>query len=336
MIRELAGKKNLRIQSYRAFGRRFRRVYVDLSDPNASNDHHYFALIYDCGSDSQVTSEVRDHYERLVSEGYGWIVAVRDVAPKYSRTDIPKVLQSFSKYTKSDPIAPQLILATMETEAWFMAEHTHFQKIDPSLTVPFVQERLGFDLANDDLEGRANPARDLERVYDLVGLRYSKSKADVERTVDSLDFQVVAGPLGSRVPSLSPLIAVVSSFLGEPPLRSAITNMMSRAVARADKGSSILAPKILEPRRRQLGVPHRVLDVFVAEIGLQCPRVVPVVGELVTAGMSQHVRVGLEAKLGFDPRPLHHPGKSGRAKRRAALRGEHKGRRRRLLALKAT
>ena len=52
-----------------------------------------------------------------------------------------------------------------------------------------------------------------------------------------------------------------------------------------------VAPEIFEPVRRQLGVAHRVLDVLVAEVGLHRPRVCALVGELVAAGMAQHVRV---------------------------------------------
>jgi hypothetical protein len=53
-------------------------------------------------------------------------------------------------------------------------------------------------------------------------------------------------------------------------------------------------PEVLEPRRRQLCVPHRVLDVLMAKICLERPRVMPRVGQREPAGMSQHVRVYLD------------------------------------------
>jgi hypothetical protein len=59
-----------------------------------------------------------------------------------------------------------------------------------------------------------------------------------------------------------------------------------------------LPPEILEPVRRQFGVPDRVLNVLVAEIGLQRPRILAVVGQLVAARMPQHVRVSFEAEPG--------------------------------------
>src|SRR5262249_3743317 len=56
-------------------------------------------------------------------------------------------------------------------------------------------------------------------------------------------------------------------------------------------------PPALEPGRCQLGVAHRVLDVFVPEVCLQRPRIPPCVRLLVSAGVPQHVRVCLD----FEP-----------------------------------
>jgi hypothetical protein len=49
---------------------------------------------------------------------------------------------------------------------------------------------------------------------------------------------------------------------------------------------ALVLPKILEPLGRQLGVSNRVLDIFVPEVMLERPRVVPVVGELEPAGVT--------------------------------------------------
>ena len=55
-----------------------------------------------------------------------------------------------------------------------------------------------------------------------------------------------------------------------------------------------LPPKVLEPIRRQLGVAHRVLDVFMPEIGLQRPRIMALFGQSEAASMAQHVRMRSE------------------------------------------
>jgi hypothetical protein len=59
------------------------------------------------------------------------------------------------------------------------------------------------------------------------------------------------------------------------------------------------SPEILEPRRRQLGVSHGVLDVAMPQVSLQGARVVPFVRERIAASVPEHVRVRLKAELGL-------------------------------------
>ena len=76
-----------------------------------------------------------------------------------------------------------------------------------------------------------------------------------------------------------------------------------------------------------------MLNIAVAEVCLQGPRVVSLVGQRVAAGVPEHVRVRLEGKLGLDPCPLDHAREPGGAEGCPALRGEHEGRLGLLLAL---
>src|SRR5215470_5275795 len=89
--------------------------------------------------------------------------------------------------------------------------------------------------------------------------------------------------------------------------------------------ASLASPKILEPVRRHFGVLDRVLNVFVPEVMLQCPRVVAVVGELKTTGMAQHVRMDWEGHLGGLPDALDEPVEANRADWPAALGNEYVG-----------
>jgi len=50
-----------------------------------------------------------------------------------------------------------------------------------------------------------------------------------------------------------------------------------------------LSPEALEPIGRQLGVAHRVLNVLVAEVGLQSAGIMPFVGQGESKGVPQHV-----------------------------------------------
>jgi hypothetical protein len=73
----------------------------------------------------------------------------------------------------------------------------------------------------------------------------------------------------------------------------------------------------------------------VAQISLQRPCVVPLVGERVATGMPEHVRVRFEAQFGLSPCPLHHAGKASGGEWRPSLRGEHERRLRHLFTLEA-
>ena len=88
----------------------------------------------------------------------------------------------------------------------------------------------------------------------------------------------------------------------------------------------LIPPKILETGRRQLGVPHRVLNILVAEICLQSPGVDALVRQRVATRMPEHVRMRLEAELGLLSRAFDHPGKTRCGEWRVAFRCEHESR----------
>ena len=66
-----------------------------------------------------------------------------------------------------------------------------------------------------------------------------------------------------------------------------------------------------------------MLDISMAQVGLQCPRIAALVGEGEAAGMSEHVRVSLEAQLGGDAGALDKSCEAGRAEGRTPLRREY-------------
>src|SRR5262245_735937 len=88
---------------------------------------------------------------------------------------------------------------------------------------------------------------------------------------------------------------------------------------------SSVPPKVLESVGRHFGVPHGVLDVLVAEVVLQGPRVVAIIGELEPAGMAKHVRVDREWHLGDLPEALHEPVETDGTDWPTALGNEHVG-----------
>jgi hypothetical protein len=82
---------------------------------------------------------------------------------------------------------------------------------------------------------------------------------------------------------------------------------------------------VLEPVGRHLGVSDRVLDVLAAEVVLQGPRVVAIVGELERAGVAEHVGMDREWHLGGLPEALDESVEADGADRPAALGNEYVG-----------
>ena len=65
-------------------------------------------------------------------------------------------------------------------------------------------------------------------------------------------------------------------------------------------------------RGSQPRIARRVLDVFVAHVGLDGARILAIVRQLKTGSMAQHVGVHIDAEIGFDAGALNHAPEAGR------------------------
>jgi hypothetical protein len=64
----------------------------------------------------------------------------------------------------------------------------------------------------------------------------------------------------------------------------------------ANEPRGLIAKEFLEAMRRQCGIARRILNIAMPEIRLDRTRVMAILGELVTAGMAQHVGCALMAR----------------------------------------
>jgi hypothetical protein len=83
------------------------------------------------------------------------------------------------------------------------------------------------------------------------------------------------------------------------------------------------APKILKSLLAQFRIPGGVLDGAMAEPILNCPRVVPCVGQGIAVGVAEHVHVNLEGEAGAVADALDQPIDRIGGERAAALRREN-------------
>jgi len=188
---------------------------VEIAGTSEPEGHEYFVLIVDCGQDERVKSDIIQRYDGLIAASYAHIVGIRDVFP-HPRDDIEPIRIGFEFGLPNHPTKPTLILAIMEAEAWFLAEHSHFSRIHASLTIERIQQEFGFDPVNDDMQLRDHPSKDLEDIYFLETINYHKTRQHVERTVNSLDFSIVQNELATRIDDLENLVRLVHTFFATP------------------------------------------------------------------------------------------------------------------------
>jgi hypothetical protein len=214
LIREIAGNYHVRIGIEQVSGRKGdRRIRLFSEQPDLGQPG--YVLIRNCNGDHNVAPDVRDQYNSLASSGYSGIIGLRDLYPR-PRQDLPILLgldrRSLNFGLKTTPIRVQWIFAVMETEAWFLAEYTHFARIHPDLTIESIRANLGFDPQVDDMELCAHPADDLNAAYGLAGLTYQKSVQDLARTITALDFALIYFNM-AQVLQLRSLVNAIDSFV---------------------------------------------------------------------------------------------------------------------------
>ena len=194
LLLETAGSKNIQIrkEKFRGGGRILKKRQAVSTEYSGSKDgHQFYALIVDCGTDNRVKSDIIENYKKLCDEKYNLIIGFRDARGQDEQgnpitlADIPRVRMYAMLRVPTKPIKPLMVLAIMETEAWFLAEHTHFSRIDPALSLATAVNIIGFDPSRQDIEQRPQPAEDLHTIYQAAGKAYVKEPTCIQRTVDA-------------------------------------------------------------------------------------------------------------------------------------------------------
>jgi len=213
LLRSVTTAKDIRIEHVKMKGggrhapRHSTRIEIDAE----SDTQKYYILIVDCRNDERVQSDIRDQYSALCKRGYNAIIGIRDVYPK-SAAELPELTLYLYYKIPTKPISPVIVLAVMEVEAWFLAEHTHFLRINETLTLEVVRQTLAFDPSSEEVEQRPHPSDDLNLVYQVAGEKYVKEPAIIQRTVDALDCDRLYLELPPKIESLGILVKAVDDF----------------------------------------------------------------------------------------------------------------------------
>ena len=188
LFQEIAGYKKISIETYKFQGGKANRI-IQPHKLSTIKDAPFFVLLYDCGCDAHVVSDIGKQHESLTNKGYEKILGLRDLYPKSlsEKEQVEGGIKGWLKLVQPMGIPIYITLAVMEIEAWFLAEWHYFEKLDSRLSPDFILQELGLDLINIDVEQRLHPSQDLDDIYHLIGSKYDKSEEISQNIINYLD-----------------------------------------------------------------------------------------------------------------------------------------------------
>ena len=211
-IREIIGNQGFSIERYKFWGgKTIARNPFWLTTQSANGNSEYYFVIYDCGGDGKVQSDIRERLDSFKDESFSLVIGIRDVFPE---TNIEK-LKHYLYFGISIPsgVSIKIVLAVNEIEAWFLAEETHYPRITKSLSFEIANQIAGIDVSKDNTEIIYHPSDTLKKIYIKGGTTYDKSKDKVQRTVDALDYENLYLNVRNRNESLNELLACLDGII---------------------------------------------------------------------------------------------------------------------------
>lgn len=216
LFQEIAGYKKISIETYKFQGRKDHRIIESLKQSKVQ-DAPFFVLLYNCGCDSHVVSDIGKQHKILTTQGYEKILGLRDLYPKSlsEKGQVEGGIKGWLERVQPMGIPIYITLAVMEIEAWFLAEWHYFDKLDNRLNPDFILQELGLDLINIDVEERPHPSQDLKEIYRLVRKKYDKNEKASQEIINNLDYEFLYLHLVNSVKQLKKFIYEIDSFLVE-------------------------------------------------------------------------------------------------------------------------
>lgn len=199
LIEELCASKNFQVHPVEEHTK-----YFSLQKVTSGKSVDYFFLVYNSSGDGGVKSRIRSNHESLKNSGYELILGLRDLFPS-QHADISKVQESLYIGIEECELETKMSLAVMEIEAWFM-QQSHFNNLDQNLSAERIQEVVGFNPLIDDPRELVQPSSVLSKIYEIVGLQYSKKKSQVQALLTYLEFEEIYLDYRFKIPELDEYI----------------------------------------------------------------------------------------------------------------------------------
>ena len=188
LLTTLLGLDKISFECFRLCGGRMDFVPYQ----HRNDDAEVHILIVNVGNDEKVLSAVKEREKKLIEKGFEKIIALRDMySQEYKKRacgviddNVTRIFIERANVTirnMTDPAKIKMHFAIMELEAWFLGMYNVFERLDPTLKVDYIERQLGFNLSRINPQTEFfKPADIVNKVLQLVGLQYQKTKDDVE------------------------------------------------------------------------------------------------------------------------------------------------------------
>jgi hypothetical protein len=214
MIKQIFGEKKINID-IQDMQDNYNKISIEIYITDSRKE--YYFLIYNCGSDEKVKSNIIENYQGLIREGFIYIIGLQDLFnPQRRKRGIDdKIFRENINNGIMQTIPARIFFAIQELEAWFIAEEKHYQKISPELTIEVVNSITGIDIRKDDTEVIDHPSKVLDKIYIAGGRRsgYSKKEYVVKDVVGMLDFSNLYLAVRYRNKSLNELLNCLDGLI---------------------------------------------------------------------------------------------------------------------------
>lgn len=202
LLFKVLGYQGLRIELEEQYGGLYHEIGVRGAPPGNA---YYNVLLVNCACDGKVLSAIEERASKLRNAGYDRILGLRDIYPRPS-DELEEIYALTANRLVSMPLPCKLIIAVREIEAWFIADTEHFVRYNPLLTLAFIQQKIGVDVVQQDVEQIPHPSELLKKIYNLVGGTYDKKLKEVHRLVDILNYEYLYLEAPNSVPALKKFV----------------------------------------------------------------------------------------------------------------------------------
>jgi hypothetical protein len=199
-VKKLIGRRYRSISfAVKEISLRYKNSFIRMGEADGTGSVDCRLLIVEVPSVEKVLSVIRDNASSLVSRyGYERLIGLRDLRPK-KRRDKETVIAAIARFLARVPEHDRIgvVVAIMETEAWFLCDWRMFEKMDTSLTREYIKRERGVDVAEGDPELIYDkPSKTMDDILSLVGMRYRKREEEVDQVVNNLDMQYLFSCIG--------------------------------------------------------------------------------------------------------------------------------------------